>query len=1287
MVQTPRGWGAVTERGFPGWHRARSYTREASVEEKRGVERRVGSLGRGTGGAAGEPQPAGHSAALRAWRKLVYLREDERGLGLSGAHTLPSPCAPNGNTEVGLQTPAARGCSPVPRVGPLFPTAGRRSADLGLASASASASEGSSQRSQVGGSQLSPFAERGRRAAKSHRPRSPAFEPSRKVGKSVGSCPHRPPPCAPESSPAAWEVCPWLRGPTRGTALMTRSDKSEFGRPRRPTPPLPPLLPGVRRDRDLLMNRLGLVYSVWEFGLGVNERTDSFFIEEEQTIGRETDPALPPQTPFSPSFPATASPFSVALLRESRRMNPRGICLRLAPPGLEGGREIKRPATRLENHLGLNSCSPLAARWLGRQRESPRVRAAPPRLPRDARTRSTTAASEAPHDCGVLSQRTLVPAAGGVPGIPPSERHDAPGSHPEDLLSPDSRHARPRIRAPPLPSFPGRLQLPPGADTHLPQKGPPGGAAQTRPRWRGAELGKVTGPTPGKLLSPSGIPGAADMVRRSTSSTTGERILAEVQLRPRGVCKTRGRVEPALSARPEPRASACLRPPTPPQLGARRLAGPSPSSRERPELRSRPRPSPGCPPRGVRGFSSSPASPSGGRPAAARGPRAWLRLRARRPLMVHSVYLCLDSNWVLKEQVCPRFPCCRDEPKVTRLKAHSQQSPPSFLRGATSPRSVGKSRRVPGFGEAAWRAAPTQSPGPAAAPGRCALQAEGEPVAELRAARRAPRATSAPTPVGPWLSPRSAPASPLLTPASRAHAGWGPAPEQPHPPASPRAKARLGRQAPAHGESWGPGVRRVKSCRLPRPGCSRDLKLCAAVPLPCVPGSCAAVCSSGRSTPGPAGKAPPRAELRGPREESQRPLEASAGHFPAQGPGGHRPQAPGRVCVAGGRPAAAEPLPPGPEPLGRGGRVLCAAGLPERRPRPAVGAHRLLDPTRGPRRLPAWWGFSAAGSDSRRRSGLRGTPTWQGREETRGGPGAGSLRAVARRVAPVPADSGAPTPPRGTGRRGLRGTVWGGRPARPGVCVLPALARGRAGVPSGPTCSCSRRASAKTRAAGAGGLEGPLPAAQSRPRCVPRAAGGSPRGLLRGRRAARAAGGAREGSPAPGRSRGWAPEARPPEAWARGVRLPRVCGSGGRAPGPGRPATLQPLGGRVTLRRAPLRERSPGGAPEEPRRSPAGDGLGPEPAAEARAGRGERGGPGRAARAQGGAGAPGGSGGLRGASAAQARPQPARRRRAREADYSPPRKRKPGQTPSPGTWEFTVLLERSPLVFVTKKRT
>lgn len=123
--------------------------------------------------------------------------------------------------------------------------------------------------------------------------------------------------------------------------------------------------------------------------------------------GRETDPALPPQTPFSPSFPATASPFSVALLRESRRMNPRGICLRLAPPGLEGGREIKRPATRLENHLGLNSCSPLAARWLGRQRESPRVRAAPPRLPRDARTRSTTAASEAPHDCGVLSQRTL----------------------------------------------------------------------------------------------------------------------------------------------------------------------------------------------------------------------------------------------------------------------------------------------------------------------------------------------------------------------------------------------------------------------------------------------------------------------------------------------------------------------------------------------------------------------------------------------------------------------------------------------------------------------------------------------------------------------------------------------------------------------------------------------------------------------------------------------------------------------------------------------------------------
>lgn len=194
-----------------------------------------------------------------------------------------------------------------------------------------------------------------------------------------------------------------------------------------------------------------------------------------------------------------------------------------------------------------------------------------------------------------------------------------------------------------LPSL-RRLRLRPGADTHLAQKGPPGSAAQTRPRWRGAELGKVTGPAPGRLLSPSGIPGAADMIRRSTSSTAGERILAEVQLRPRGVCKTRGWLEPAL---------ARARNPAPPHASGRRL-----------QVRSEPAVSQGhCPP-AASARSSVPARvppQAAGRPAsralvAAPPPlragvprrrgalRAWLRLRARRPLMVHSVYLCLDSN-------------------------------------------------------------------------------------------------------------------------------------------------------------------------------------------------------------------------------------------------------------------------------------------------------------------------------------------------------------------------------------------------------------------------------------------------------------------------------------------------------------------------------------------------------------------------------------------------------------------------------------------------------------------
>lgn len=83
--------------------------------------------------------------------------------------------------------------------------------------------------------------------------------------------------------------------------------------------------------------------------------------------------------------------------------------------------------------------------------------------------------------------------------------------------------------------------------------------------------------------------------------------------------KTPGALESALSAPPEFRASTSLSR-TPGKVGPCDLAGPSPSSSERSELCPRPRPLPGCSQTAVQGFSSGPASPPGGRPAAARGP-------------------------------------------------------------------------------------------------------------------------------------------------------------------------------------------------------------------------------------------------------------------------------------------------------------------------------------------------------------------------------------------------------------------------------------------------------------------------------------------------------------------------------------------------------------------------------------------------------------------------------------------------------------------------------------------
>lgn len=57
-----------------------------------------GRIGKGQQGSHSER--AGYSAALPAWRKLVYLLGDVCGLGLSRVQALASLCAPKSNREV-----------------------------------------------------------------------------------------------------------------------------------------------------------------------------------------------------------------------------------------------------------------------------------------------------------------------------------------------------------------------------------------------------------------------------------------------------------------------------------------------------------------------------------------------------------------------------------------------------------------------------------------------------------------------------------------------------------------------------------------------------------------------------------------------------------------------------------------------------------------------------------------------------------------------------------------------------------------------------------------------------------------------------------------------------------------------------------------------------------------------------------------------------------------------------------------------------------------------------------
>lgn len=127
-------------------------------------------------------------------------------------------------------------------------------------------------------------------------------------------------------------------------------------------------------------------------------------------------------------------------------------------------------------------------------------------------------------------------------------------------------HAGPRIRAPPctpssLPSL-GWLQPLPRADTHLPQKRPPGQRhsdlvqAVRCTAWKGHWVHA------GQTSFSARSPGSRGHDLEDNEQPKRERILAFVRVSGRRMCKDPGRLEPALSARPEPRASASLSPRT-----------------------------------------------------------------------------------------------------------------------------------------------------------------------------------------------------------------------------------------------------------------------------------------------------------------------------------------------------------------------------------------------------------------------------------------------------------------------------------------------------------------------------------------------------------------------------------------------------------------------------------------------------------------------------------------------------------------------------------------------------
>lgn len=94
--------------------------------------------------------------------------------------------------------------------------------------------------------------------------------------------------------------------------------------------------------------------------------------------GRETDPALPPQTPFSPSFFLQPQLLLLLLFLEDPSVSDPGGNLPPAPSSRTGGWEDNQKAdnTRLESYLGLNYDFPFGTRERGGRCVSWPVRAA-----------------------------------------------------------------------------------------------------------------------------------------------------------------------------------------------------------------------------------------------------------------------------------------------------------------------------------------------------------------------------------------------------------------------------------------------------------------------------------------------------------------------------------------------------------------------------------------------------------------------------------------------------------------------------------------------------------------------------------------------------------------------------------------------------------------------------------------------------------------------------------------------------------------------------------------------